>query len=84
MVDTISNMQLAGLSSKPHGEKIIINFIDRAIGVGFYPPPGSVHYKLLGLYQFHVPYHINCEQNIKIEIKMTKISNAQNRTTKPA
>ena len=76
-------MQLADLNSNPHGGKDLRNLIDRAIGTCFYPPPGSVHYKLLRMYQFHGPYHINYKKKKKSEIKMTKISNARNRNTKP-
>ena len=36
MVDTISNMQLADLNSKPHGGKNPRNLINRAIGSRFY------------------------------------------------
>ena len=60
MIDTRSNMQLADLNSKPHGRKIIRNFIDREIEAYFYPAPGSVHYRLICLYQFHGTTHINC------------------------
>ena len=58
-VDTISNIQLAGLNSNPHGGKGLRDLIYRAIGVLFYPPPGSKHYKLLQLEQFHGTSHIN-------------------------
>ena len=57
MVDTRSNMQLADLNSKHHGRKSLRNIIDRAIGVCFYPPPGSLHYHQLSLGQFHDPTH---------------------------
>ena len=83
MVGTRSNMQLADLNSNPHGGKSLRNIIDCAIVSHFYPPPGSVHHKLLLLDQFHEPSQRNCEQNNKIKIKMTKISDARNRTMKP-
>ena len=83
MVDTRSKMKLADLNSKPYGGKSLINIIDRAIGAHFYSPPGSVHYKLLCLDQFYGTSHINCEKKKKSEIKMTKISDVRNRTTKP-
>ena len=83
MVDTRSNMQLSGLYSKPRGRKILRNLIGSSIGYRFCPPPGSVQNKTLLLDQFYGTYHINCEQKKKSEIKMTKISNARNRTTKP-
>ena len=75
-------MQLADLNYKPHGGKSICNIIDRAIGVRFYPPPGSLRYQQLCIGQFHEPNHINCEQNKKSEIKKSKISSAHNFTTK--
>ena len=34
-VDTISDMQLADLNSKPYGTKFVINVIDSAIGCRF-------------------------------------------------
>ena len=80
MVDTISNMQLADLNSKPHGGKSLRNIIDSAIDACFNPPPGSLQYQLLRLDQFHGPTHINCEQKKKSEIKNAKISNARNST----
>ena len=83
MVDTRSNMQLVDLNSKSHGKKSLRNLIDSTMGCRFYPTTVSVHYKLLPLGQFHGPAHINCEQKKKSEIKMTKISNARNLTTKP-
>ena len=61
MADTISNMQLAYLNFKPHGGKILIDLIDHVIGVCFYPPPGSEHYKLLHPDKFHGSTHINDE-----------------------
>ena len=83
MVDTRPNMQIADLNYKPRGRKSLRNLIDRAIVARLYPPPGSVYYKILRLDQFPGPNHINCEQINKSEIKMTKLSNARNRTTKP-
>ena len=59
MVDTISNMQISDLNSNPNDRKSLIYIIERAIGVRFYPPPGSEHYKLLCLYRFHRYTHIN-------------------------
>ena len=52
-VDTRSKMQLANLNSKFHGVKILRDIIDCAIGVRFYPPPGSEYYKLICLDRFH-------------------------------
>ena len=83
IVDTRSNMQLSDLNSKPRGGKSLRNIIYRAIGSHFYPPPVSVHYKLLFLKQFHGTTRINCEQKKNSEIQNTKISYARNRTTKP-
>ena len=62
MVDTRKKMQLDDLNSKPQDGKGLQNLIDHAIGVQFYPPPGSLHYQQLRLGQFHDPPHINCEQ----------------------
>ena len=76
-------MQLADLNFKPHARKSLRNIIGCAIGSCFYPPPGSVKYKLLCFDQFHGPPHINCDQNDKCDIKKTKISNACNHTTNP-
>ena len=45
--DTISNMQLSYINPKPHEGNIMRGIIDHTIGVRFYPPPGSEHYKLL-------------------------------------
>ena len=81
MVDTISNMQLADLNSKPHGRKSLVNLIYRFIVARFYPPPGSEHYNLLFLGQFYGPSLINFDQEKKSEIRMTKISNTHNSTT---
>ena len=53
MVDTRSNMRLADLNSKPHGEKRLRDLIDHVIGDRFYPPIGSEHYKLLLFDQVH-------------------------------
>ena len=82
MVDTRSNMQLSDLNSKPHGGKSLQNLINHAIGVRFYPLPGSLHYQQLHIGHFHEPTHTNCEQNKKSEIKKTKVSSARNLTTK--
>ena len=49
MVNTRSNVQLADLNSKPHGGKSLRNIIDRAIGVRFNTPPGSLHYQQICL-----------------------------------
>ena len=57
MVDTRSNMQLADINSMPHGEKILIDIIDRSIVVLLYPPLGSEHYKLLRLKRFRLYNH---------------------------
>ena len=62
MVDTISNMQLAVLKSKPRGRKSLRYITDHTFGVRFYPPLGSEHCKLLRLDQFHGPSHINNNQ----------------------
>ena len=83
MVDPRSNMHLANLNYKPHVGKSLINTIDCAISARFYPPPGPEHYKILCLYKCHEPSHINFDQNNKSEIRMGKISNAHNFTTKP-
>ena len=82
MVDTRSNMQLSDLNSKPHGGKSLRNIIGPSIGSRFYPSSESVHYKLIFLDHFHKLYYINFEKKKKSEIKMTKISNASNPTTK--
>ena len=82
MVDTRSNIKLADLNSKSHGRKSLWNIIDHAIGIIFYPPPGSLHYQLLRLGQLHGSSHINCEQKKKGEVKKTLISSVRNRTTK--
>ena len=50
-------MQLYDLNSKPSGGKSLRYFIDRAIGVLFYPPPGYDQHKLLRLDRFHEPIH---------------------------
>ena len=71
-METISNMQLADLNSKPRGIKSHQNLIDHAIGIQFYPPPGSLHYQKIILGQFHDLTHINCEQKNKSEIKRRK------------
>ena len=83
MVDTRSNMQLDDLNSKPNGGKSLRNLIDLYIVSCLYPPLGSRNYKLLCLDQFHGPSHINCEQEKKFDIRMTKIYNARNCTKKP-
>ena len=82
MVDTISNMQLADLNSKPHGGKSLQDIIDCDTGIRFYPSPGSLHYQQLFLGQSYDPTHINCELNKKSDIKKPKISGARNITTK--
>ena len=66
MVDTILNIQISDLNSKPHGRKSLRNLIDCAIGSQLYPPPGSLHSQLICLGQFHGPTHINCEKKIKV------------------
>ena len=72
MADTRSNMQLAYLNSKLHDRKSLQNLIDRAIGVQFYPHPGSLHYQQLHIGHFHEPNYINCDQNKKSDIKKKK------------
>ena len=52
-------MQLADLNSKPHGGKILRDLIDHKIGVRFYLTPGSEHYRILRLNNFHASTHIN-------------------------
>ena len=90
MVATRSNMKLADLNSKSHGKKILRDLIDHAIGTRFCPPPGSQHYKLLRLDQFHGTSHINNnhknqneENGIIHSTKSVKISYACTTTTKP-
>ena len=73
MVDTISNMQLADLKSKPHSGKSLRYLIDRAIGVRFYTPPESEHYKLLQLDQFHGTPHINDNHRNNNETKLEEL-----------
>ena len=73
MVDTISNMQLADLNYKPHGRKSIRDILDRAIGVHFYPPPGSEHSKLLRLDHFHGTSHTNDNHKNNNEIRFVRI-----------
>ena len=80
MEDTISKMQLSDLNYKPHGGKSIRNPIRHSIGARFYPPPVSVHYKLLILDQFYGPSHIIFYQNKKSDIIMMKICNSHYRT----
>ena len=82
MVDKISNTQLTELNSKPHGGKSLINLIDSDIGDHLYTHPGSVHYEFIFLDQFHGTFHIHFDQKKKSEIKLMKISNAKNCTTK--
>ena len=82
ILDTRSNTQLFDLDSKPRGGKSLRNLIDCAIGVQFYPPPGSLHYQKLFLGIFNKSDHINCEKKKKSEIKNTKISSSRYRTTK--
>ena len=57
MVDTRSNMQLYDLNSKPHGGQSIRNLNDCAIGVRFYPPPGSKYHTLLSFEKLYGPTH---------------------------
>ena len=57
MVNTISNMQLSDLNSKPYGGKILIDIIGHAIIIRFYSPPESDHHKLLFLDRLHGPNH---------------------------
>ena len=74
----VCNMQFSELNSKPHGVNSLITIIDSSIGAHLYPTPGSEHYELLCLYQFHGPSNINCEQEKKIEIIIMEISNVRN------
>ena len=69
MVDTISNMQLVDLNSKPHGGKSLRNIIYCSIGSHLYPPTRSMHYQLLCLDHFHGPTHINCRKKKKGNLK---------------
>ena len=71
MVDTISNMQLADLKSKPHGGKILRDLIERVIGLCFYTSPGSEQYKLLHLERFHGSNKINDNHRDNYEKKIT-------------
>ena len=57
MVDTRSNMQLRYINLKPHGVKSLMDLIEWAIGVQFYSPQGSEHYKLLCLDKFYDSTH---------------------------
>ena len=63
-------MQLSDLNSNPHGRKSLRDIIYHAIGVHFYPPPGSEHYKLIFLEKFHGTSHIidNHRKNNKTKI----------------
>ena len=72
-METRSNMQLADLNSKPHGRKILRDFIDRTIGSLLYTTPGSEHYKILRLYQLHGPYHINDNYTDNNDTKYARI-----------
>ena len=63
-------MQLSHLYSNPHGRKNLRDIIDHAIGVRFYPTPGSEHYKLLCLYRFHGFTHINDDHRNNNENKI--------------
>ena len=89
MVDTRSNMKLSDLKSKSQGRENHRNIIDCAIGAPFCPPPGSEHKKILQLYQFYIPSHINNSQEknneenrIMHSTKPVKISYARKTTMK--
>ena len=73
MVDTKSKIQLSYLNSKPHGGEILMDLIDRAIGVRFYPPLGSEYYKLLRLAKFHGCTHINDNHSMHDQKKIAWI-----------
>ena len=73
MVDTISNMQLADLNSNPHGRKSLRDIIDRTIGICFYPPLVSEHYKLICLDSFNGSTKINNNFSKKDETKVMGI-----------
>ena len=73
MMNTRSNMQLSDLNSKPYGGKSLRDLVEYSIGVRFYPPPGSEHYKLLCLENFHFPTNINVNHRKKDETKTTRI-----------
>ena len=73
MVDTISNMQLADLNSKPSDGKILKDIINCVIEACLCPPPWPEHYKLLLLDQFHGPSHISDSHKKKNETKFARI-----------
>ena len=66
-------MQPADLKSKPRCGKGLRDLIYRAIGVCFYPPPGSEHYKLIILERFHGSNCINDKRRNNDETKVTGI-----------
>ena len=65
MVDKGSKIQLDDLNSKHHGGKSIRDLIDHAIGVRFYTPPRSEHYKLIRLNRFHGLTHSQVKSHDK-------------------
>ena len=73
MLDKRENMKLSDLNTKPNGVKSLRDIIDRTIGLHLYPPPGSEHYKLLCLENFHFPTNINVNHRKKDETKTTRI-----------
>ena len=74
MLDTRSNMQLADLNSKPHSGKSLRYLIYCVFGVHLYPPPGLEQYKILFLYKFHGPPHINDNHRKNNEKKSARIN----------
>ena len=74
-VDTISNMQLSDLNSKPHCRKSLRDIIGIEFGFCFYPPTGSEHYTLLLLNWFYGSTHINYNTVIIIRRKLCDVYN---------
>ena len=69
IVDTISNLQLDDLNSKPHGGPILRDLINRKIGARLYPPPGSIYHPLPCLENFYGPTHHETNSHDKSNTK---------------
>ena len=80
MVDKRSNIQPADLKYKPHRVKGLKDIIDCAIGVHFYPPPGSEHYKILCLEKLYGYNHINDKHRKTMRQKWRALYNVLHQT----
>ena len=48
---------IADMGTKPNTPGILLRFLSWATGAQFHPPPTHIHYKLLQMQYFDMPFH---------------------------